>query len=686
MLYYLRIYITLALCCFQQIIASENFRHEDDLKKNSIVAVSTKKSKDESTLAEVRQKLLTSSSDAQADVRYNVLKFISMCLTNYTDFTGLDPIKAKIQFYGNKDIFAPYLTDDFAPNIRAMSYFYFYSEAARFYLFRANLRKAKQNFLEASHYRPDDIREGLRALLCNYLQASNTQDLFRKQGLIPEQFVSLYKDVIEQAFSQPLKTIDYINLTLISAQTHCYERLVEFSEHALSASWDECLGMVPRIGKNLLLTKEYLNEIVAINSYSQSDYKTFKKYASSLPIKPLGFLCYEAVFEAEQKNWIQLKKTLIDFFVSLLRATEERGLSINYICSERELLAFLRAYNHLQKSKENPELLTLVKQMIVFLKQSCPEEYLPLLNKYLKDFSEEKRKEFKRVVKKQIIAKYLLSLTHTRQGYDYLYQTTWARISKYSEGFEKLDELDTRARIIEEVYKRTILLIEDQNLDGKILKVRNALSSFKNLVSQFSVEAKKIEDELCALRKSRQNQATSSQEMPVFFGPNYKHENLKSLYRDVGSEQNERPSESSNSSQTRIKLETQASSSSSKSSIQLQPQESVQDKVKKAVAEESSSSTQTSAIKSFKNRNVAHQIWEQRDDTQFPGAHEIMQALNKSSSIYNLRQKLNSGAKLEILKGERKGQISLRVNDQWRICFTWETGVGAHDLEIVDYH
>ena len=41
--------------------------------------------------------------------------------------------------------------------------------------------------------------------------------------------------------------------------------------------------------------------------------------------------------------------------------------------------------------------------------------------------------------------------------------------------------------------------------------------------------------------------------------------------------------------------------------------------------------------------------------------------------------------RLEALKGERKGQHSIRINDQWRICFRWRNG-NAMDVEIVDYH
>lgn len=43
------------------------------------------------------------------------------------------------------------------------------------------------------------------------------------------------------------------------------------------------------------------------------------------------------------------------------------------------------------------------------------------------------------------------------------------------------------------------------------------------------------------------------------------------------------------------------------------------------------------------------------------------------------------GNRLEKLRGEREGQYSIRINDQWRICFAWRDG-DATDVEIVDYH
>ncbi|MBU2769260.1 excinuclease ABC subunit A [Acidithiobacillus ferrivorans] len=47
--------------------------------------------------------------------------------------------------------------------------------------------------------------------------------------------------------------------------------------------------------------------------------------------------------------------------------------------------------------------------------------------------------------------------------------------------------------------------------------------------------------------------------------------------------------------------------------------------------------------------------------------------------------KVPPGNRLEALKGDRKGQHSIRINDQWRVCFIWR-GDGAHRVEIVDYH
>jgi len=64
-------------------------------------------------------------------------------------------------------------------------------------------------------------------------------------------------------------------------------------------------------------------------------------------------------------------------------------------------------------------------------------------------------------------------------------------------------------------------------------------------------------------------------------------------------------------------------------------------------------------------------------------ARRKLRYLNEAVDIGDLRAP--PGNRLEKLGGDRDGQYSIRINDQWRICFRWEDD-GAHDVEIVDYH
>jgi proteic killer suppression protein len=64
-------------------------------------------------------------------------------------------------------------------------------------------------------------------------------------------------------------------------------------------------------------------------------------------------------------------------------------------------------------------------------------------------------------------------------------------------------------------------------------------------------------------------------------------------------------------------------------------------------------------------------------------ARRKLRQLEISARLDDLR--VPPGNHLEALKGDRAGQYSIRINDQWRVCFRW-TAAGAEDVEIVDYH
>ena len=92
-------------------------------------------------------------------------------------------------------------------------------------------------------------------------------------------------------------------------------------------------------------------------------------------------------------------------------------------------------------------------------------------------------------------------------------------------------------------------------------------------------------------------------------------------------------------------------------------------------------------IKSFRNA-AAEAAWQRRFIKGVPD--DILKIANrKLTQIQNARDlndlRIPPGNRLEALSGSRKGQHSMRINDQWRICFRWQDG-DAHDVEIVDYH
>ena len=92
-------------------------------------------------------------------------------------------------------------------------------------------------------------------------------------------------------------------------------------------------------------------------------------------------------------------------------------------------------------------------------------------------------------------------------------------------------------------------------------------------------------------------------------------------------------------------------------------------------------------ILSFRDRET-ERIWSGIRSRKFPPdiqdkALVKLRMLNQARRIEDLR--IPPGNRLEALKGDRKGRYSIRVNDQWRICFRWNDG-GPSDVEISDYH
>ena len=91
-------------------------------------------------------------------------------------------------------------------------------------------------------------------------------------------------------------------------------------------------------------------------------------------------------------------------------------------------------------------------------------------------------------------------------------------------------------------------------------------------------------------------------------------------------------------------------------------------------------------IKSFRCKETAA-LFDDRRVNRFQAierqARRKLLYLHRARTLEDLRQP--PGNHLEALKGDRSGQYGIRINDRWRICFTWDNG-DAQGVEIVDYH
>ena len=92
-------------------------------------------------------------------------------------------------------------------------------------------------------------------------------------------------------------------------------------------------------------------------------------------------------------------------------------------------------------------------------------------------------------------------------------------------------------------------------------------------------------------------------------------------------------------------------------------------------------------IKSFRDKET-EKIFNRYFSGKLPGniqnnARKKLVMLDSVTEIEDLR--VPPGNRLEALKGDRKGHHSIRINDQWRICFKWKDG-NSYDVEIADYH
>ncbi len=281
----------------------------------------------------------------------------------------------------------------------------------------------------------------------------------------------------------------------------------------------------------------------------------------------------------------------------------------------------------------------------------------------------EDQKKQRRLRKKAILVDKIIKAKEDFHTFDQEYEQLWCKASSLSaaQGEKLLEEAEALAAQVQAKHQELKSFHEDiETPDEHILICCDEL---RLLHERF----KSIKDRtLLTISKTKREEVRALpfiQPAPTAFSEGNTSHNIKREYREKEPE-GKRKEENKGKG---IRLP----------SVKKQ-EEKLERKTVKGKQEEITIST--NRIKSFKN-SPTRNIWTSREPGAYsPKVLDLLDSLNKAESMFDLRRLTPPGTKIEKLKKDRAGQVSLRINDQFRICFRWVPVEGAYDIEVVDYH
>lgn len=243
------------------------------------------------------------------------------------------------------------------------------------------------------------------------------------------------------------------------------------------------------------------------------------------------------------------------------------------------------------------------------------------------------------------------------KNFDEKYLALWEKVSKIPEETKKdfFKGVDSLAKEIGDT-SQNLVVLEKEGLLKNALKITQSYDKLLSLYDRFDLEVIQAGLAIDRLKKSLKHNKGENPE----FAPEGATSNLKKEFRGVEDTLN--------------------------SKIKTKGKERVEENLPSEELEAAQELPVVGRIKGFANKRT-REIWEEKSNPITTNDRVFLNALDSSLNMSDLRAKLPRGSKLKVLtRKERKGQISLRLNDQYRLCFFWVTGVGASNVEIVDYH
>lgn len=628
----------------------------------------------------VRSQIYQARSALNRKEPLSILGFILECKTNHHLLTDYPEQEAHSDFFQSEESFQDYLGDHWRNDetLRTCWYWY-YLEAARLFLKVEDFTEAENNLVKMGEIDPNDLRIKLGAFVAGGVQnwnAANQQNLNNKQNfdvsdryLFLQKYATLYENVRKSQGIKEFDSIDYITLSILRLFGHDNQKGIELGLKALGGTWpspeDPCF--------RLQSSPEILKRAMARAYYRLNQFDKVVTFYRDVPKEYRDLDCYlqlSCVFGSAGLWNVSFENFKIFHGLTTNRA------GYLFTITEPEAIILVK----MLMTRSLKDFNNFGKPFVQNLKRYVPplENDIDLLFKHIK---EKKESESSRLIRRAIAHHHLDSIHGLYQSFDQQYQNLWAHGSLLPSEVneESLASMDGIAQKIEDDYSVLVTLKAKGSYADNIAKILELSESLKRGIAHFSSQVKDVNHQISKLRrqhhKANLQSTTADNENFIVFKPNLKAQTLAELKQKE--------------TERKTREETVLSKKQKRKENRLPLNQAHQEKSKQDVpqkASEKSSCIMQSNLRSFKDKQLQY-FWETKESKDYSeNVMNMLAAIDKANSIYQLRNYLNPGTKLEILSGDREGQISLRVNDQYRLCFDWISGEGAYNVELIDYH
>jgi toxin HigB-1 len=668
-------------------------------------------------ISQLQNKNIQITEAMQIRYKKGCAAFVLACQSAHPILTSTPADEADVNFFSNYNSFvSTYINPAYnrliqngkinpkaAPPLYNLNYSY-YESAFNFFIYADCFEDASKVYMQVHALDPavattfmkyfisQEVRKN-ETLLSEFKDKSKEEQasIAAERYFILSKYASLYKDIHERIQAQEnrstkLAALDNLILyNLLGFYLHYDSEQMQIIIGHLKAALNAPLLDWPIPDALWDFNRNIVQKELARIYYTISEYADAQKCFSCVPEQTLEISDYVkmAVIFAKKGAW---KESLLQ-----IRKFGNKGTKFDVdVVEALSLIEVLLRMN--SNGKMNLPAAILIKS-IKEAPRSLIQEIETLVHDVQKAKAQEKQERIKRLRHKAMAHQQFQNICPLYTTFDIQYQNLWMHCSTLPAEMQNLlDPLNELSHKIRKQYQTFISYQKDESTYadnvGHIMDLGRSLR--ENLSAAFQ-NVIKINRQISELRRQLYKKNIGSQnnrEAFRDFEPTSISE-AKSLKYQICNEQKAQQEKAEEKNKL---AEHQQQARKEKREFLAKEYEEKQQRKQQATESTTTATTTTETQNEtpyFSNSEVVTfwetHAWEKWNLSDLK-IMKMLFALDKAKTLHELRPRVPKSARLERLDGDREGQLSLRVNDQWRLCFYWIIGEGPINIEVIDYH